>query len=57
VRAVKLNGKPYTKLYLDYKDVADGGVLTFEMSASPNKTRGQAVTDKPYSLTSFEENN
>lgn len=57
VRAVKLNGKPYTKLYLDYKDVAEGGVLTFEMSASPNKTRGQAVTDKPYSLTSFEENN
>jgi predicted alpha-1,2-mannosidase len=31
VKSVALNGKPYDKLYIDYKDIAAGGTLEFEM--------------------------
>ncbi|MDF9831331.1 putative alpha-1,2-mannosidase [Parabacteroides sp. PF5-6] len=51
VKAVQLNGKPYNKAYITYDDIKDGGVLTFEMSASPNKKRIFGKEDKPYSLT------
>jgi putative alpha-1,2-mannosidase len=51
VKSVRLNGKPYTKMYITHKDIIEGGVLEFVMSASPNKSRGQAKEDKPYSLS------
>jgi putative alpha-1,2-mannosidase len=51
VKQVRLNGKPYTKMYITHKDITEGGVLEFVMSASPNKSRGKAKADKPYSLT------
>ena len=51
VKSVRLNGKPYTKMYITHKDITEGGVLEFVMSASPNKSRGQARADKPYSLS------
>ena len=54
VRSVKLNGKPYTKLYLTHADLAAGCTLEFEMSDRPDRRRGQAVSDKPYSLTERE---
>ncbi|MDR1865296.1 MAG: GH92 family glycosyl hydrolase [Bacteroidales bacterium] len=49
VKAVKLNGKPYTKAYITHQDIMNGGELTFEMSASPN--RKKTYSEKPYSLT------
>lgn len=51
VKAVKLNGKPYTKAFITYNDIKDGGVLTFEMSSSPNKRRLFDESEKPYSLS------
>ncbi|WP_294586554.1 GH92 family glycosyl hydrolase [uncultured Bacteroides sp.] len=54
VKSVRLNGKPYTKMYITHEDITNGGVLEFTMSASPNKARGLAKTDKPYSLTDGE---
>jgi putative alpha-1,2-mannosidase len=51
VKSVRLNGKPYTKMYITHQDITEGGVLEFVMSASPNKSRGQAKADKPYSLS------
>lgn len=51
VKSVRLNGKPYSKMFLTHKDIIEGGTLEFVMSASPNKSRGKAKTDKPYSLT------
>jgi putative alpha-1,2-mannosidase len=38
-------------MYITHKDIIEGGVMEFVMSASPNKSRGQAKADKPYSLT------
>ncbi len=51
VRSVKLNGKPYTKLYLTHADLLRGCTLEFEMSDRPNRKRGLAAADKPYSFT------
>ena len=51
VKQVRLNSKPYTKMFITHKDITEGGVLEFVMSASPNKSRGKAKGDKPYSLS------
>lgn len=51
VRSVKLNGREYTKTYLSHEDLMKGGVIEFVMSASPDKRRGTAPCDKPYSLS------
>jgi predicted alpha-1,2-mannosidase len=32
IQSVTLNGKPYDKSYIDYKDIAAGGTLEFEMT-------------------------
>lgn len=54
VKAVRLNGKPYSRMYITHQDLLNGGTLEFVMSATPNKSRGQAKADKPYSLTDGE---
>lgn len=54
VKSVRLNGQPYSKMYITHEDIMNGGVLEFTMSTSPNKTRGLAKADKPYSLTDGE---
>ncbi len=51
VKAVRLNGKPYTKTYITHEDLMRGGELEFVMSDKPNKRRGIALSDKPYSLS------
>ena len=50
VKEVRLNGKPYDKLYITHKDIMNGGVLSFKMSSTPNKKRC-IKTGKPYSLS------
>ena len=56
MRRVLLNGKPYTKLYLTHADLMAGGTLEFIMAAKPDKKRGQAAADKPYSMTDINGN-
>ncbi len=51
VKRVLLNGKPYSHLYLTHSQLTAGCVIEFEMSATPNKQRGLADADKPFSLT------
>ncbi len=51
VKSVRLNGKPYSKMYITHQDLLNGGVLEFEMSDTPNKQRGIRKSDKPYSMT------
>jgi putative alpha-1,2-mannosidase len=51
VQSLKLNGRPYTKLYLTHADLLNGCTLEYIMGSKPNKRRGQSITDKPYSLT------
>lgn len=51
VKSLKINGKPYDKLYITHDDIMNGGILEFEMASAPNKRRGISRQAKPYSLT------
>ncbi|MBQ8008110.1 MAG: GH92 family glycosyl hydrolase [Bacteroidaceae bacterium] len=51
VQSLKVNGKPYSKLYLTHKQLTDGCTLEFVMGPKPNKRRGLSPSDKPYSMT------
>lgn len=41
IQGAKLNGKPYTKCYIDHSDVAAGGELELLMGSKPNKNWGR----------------
>ena len=51
IQTAMLNGQRYSKNYIRYSDITDGGELKFEMRDEPNKKRGTAAADKPFSLT------
>ena len=51
VRKVLLNGVPYSKMYITHSDLLAGGKLEFVMGPKPEKRRGTAPADKPYSMT------
>ncbi len=40
IQSARLNGKPYSKCYLDYRDIMDGGILELRMGSQPNKNWG-----------------
>ena len=50
IQSVNLNGKPYSRNYLLRSDLMKGASLRFEMGATPNKQRGTAEDDAPYSF-------
>ena len=41
IQSARLNGKPYTKCYIDHKDIAAGGTLQLEMGSAPNPAWGK----------------
>lgn len=47
ITSAKLNGKNYTKSYITYSDIMNGGTLTLNMAAKPNKKFGASVKDRP----------
>ena len=47
IQKATLNGKKYTKTYIRYSDIAEGGTLQLEMGPSPNKDFGSAPGDRP----------
>ena len=51
VNTLTLNGKDYTKNWLSHKELLQGAVLDFEMTDTPNKTRGSKTEDFPFSLS------
>ena len=46
IQSVKLNGKPYTRCYIDFKDIVRGGTLEFTMGNKPS-TFGIKPADRP----------
>ncbi|MDB5135069.1 MAG: alpha,2-mannosidase [Mucilaginibacter sp.] len=40
IQSAKLNGKPYNKCHIDFKDIAEGGILELTMGNTPNKNWG-----------------
>jgi predicted alpha-1,2-mannosidase len=51
VKSLKLNGKNYTRNYLEINTLKSGAKLLFEMDGKPNTQRGTATSDCPYSFT------
>lgn len=51
INALKYNGKAYGKNWLSHSDLVKGATLDFDMTAAPNKTRGTAESDFPYSMS------
>ena len=46
IQSVKLNGKPYSRSYIDFKDIVHGGTLEFFMGNKPSKF-GVKPADRP----------
>ncbi len=51
IQQVRWNGQPYTKTYVTYEMLMQGGVLEFVMGSKPNKKLFQGTDTKPYSLS------
>ena len=51
IQNATLNGKRHTRNYIHYSDIVNGGVLELQMGNQPEKTRGIAKEDRPFSLS------
>ena len=51
----KLNGQPLTRNYITYDEMNQGGKLTFQMGAEPNKQRNIGSEAAPYSVSALNE--
>ena len=49
IASMSLNGKPYNKSYITYKDLQAGGKLEIQMGSKPSLTWGVKPQDRPYS--------
>ena len=45
------NNTPYTKNYITHHELLSGAQLMFKLSSTPNRQRGTAASDAPYSLS------
>lgn len=55
VESMTVDGKDYTKNYLDHNTLLQGGVIDFRMGEKPNYNRGTRKADLPYSFSVDEE--
>ncbi|HEX2982052.1 MAG TPA: GH92 family glycosyl hydrolase, partial [Ignavibacteriales bacterium] len=51
IKSAKLNGKNYTKTFITYADLVNGGALNLEMSDAPNYKKGVSKEDRPFSVS------
>ncbi len=51
IQSATLNGKDYSRNFLNHKDITKGGELHFIMGSEPNKNRGVGKKDAPYSMS------
>ena len=51
VQAVRLNGRPLSRTWIDYGEIMAGGTLALDMGPEPNRTRGTRPEDRPYSMS------
>ena len=51
IESLKLNGKEYTKNFLEHFEMLKGGVIDIEMDDEPNMKRGIQNEDFPYSFS------
>ena len=51
IQNATLNGKRHKRNYIHYSDIVNGGVLELQMGNQPEKTRGTAKEDRPFSVS------
>lgn len=51
VKSAKLNGKNYSKTYITYSDLVNGGTLNLEMDKTPNYEKSITKEDRPFSVS------
>ena len=51
IKSASLNGKNYTKNFINHSDLLKGGVLKLEMNVKPSLNRGLLEEDKPFSIS------
>ena len=51
IEKVTVNGRNYSKNWLSHEELMKGATINFEMTDTPNKSRGTAKEDLPYSLS------
>ncbi len=51
VQSLNVNGKASSKNWLSHQELMKGATINFQMSAKPNKQRGTAASDAPYSFS------
>ena len=50
IQSATFNGQPFTRTYLTYDEIMNGGELTFVMGSAPNKSWGNGAEDTPPDL-------
>ena len=51
IQDMKVNGQEYTKNYITHSTLQNGGTIDYVMGDKPNKNRGIAPEDAPYSFS------
>jgi predicted alpha-1,2-mannosidase len=51
VNQLTVNGQPYSRNWLSYKELTKGATLDFDMAPRPNTARGTGVGDAPFSMS------
>ncbi|MBQ8060759.1 MAG: GH92 family glycosyl hydrolase [Bacteroidales bacterium] len=51
IDGIKLDGKSWSRNYFKHGDLSGGARITYSMSPTPNKNRGAAPEDRPYSFS------
>lgn len=51
IQNAKLNGRSYTRNFIHYSDIVNGGTLELEMGHQPALNRGTSKEDRPFSLS------
>jgi putative alpha-1,2-mannosidase len=51
VSGMKVNGRKYTRTYLEHDLLRKGAVIDFTMSDEPSKNRSVSQQDRPYSFS------
>jgi len=55
IQSAELNGKPLSRNYLRHSEITGGGELVLVMGPEPNRERGIAPGDRPFSLSTSAE--
>ncbi|SHG00631.1 alpha-1,2-mannosidase, putative [Bacteroides luti] len=51
IQSASLNGEKFTRTWLTYKELMNGGTIQYKMGNKPNKSWGTSIKDRPYSVS------